>query len=145
MTKARSMFVISTGRSISKSKKRVQPRLPFHITRHHPSQGTKQPAHVHICICTQNCIHIQNCICTRNCVCTLSERSTSLYCFHMKRAKFRSRDMAYLPFTVVGAHFDLPLILLSVHVINQIERLLVSGVISIHMNHGPEDHLFHSS
>ena len=63
----------------------------------------------------------------------------------MKRAKFRSRDMTYLPCTVVGPHFDLALILLSGHVIDSIERLLVSGVTSVHMNHGPEDHLFHSS
>jgi len=75
----------------------------------------------------------------------LSERSTSLYCFHMKRAKFRSRDMTYLSFTVVGPHFDLASILSSGHAINQIERLSVSGAISIHMNHGPEEHLFHTS
>jgi len=75
----------------------------------------------------------------------MSERSTSLYCFHMKRAKFRSRDMTYLSFIVVGPHFDLALILLSGHAIDLIERLSVSGVINVHMNHGPEDHLFHSS
>ena len=46
---------------------------------------------------------------------------------------------------VVGPHFDLALILLSGHVIDSIERLSVSGTISVHMNHGPEDHLFHSS
>jgi len=75
----------------------------------------------------------------------VSERSTSLYCFHKKRAKFRSRDMTYLSFTAVGPHFDLASILLSGHAIDSIERLSVSGAISVHMNHSPEDHLFHSS